>query len=266
MKQRIITGVVAGAGFLLFLVLGGFYYTALILLLAAVAYFEYTRMNGQPQIRLITLLGYITTLYIAFPWEWEQYPEWKALSYESTAWLALFLMFAVTVISKNKVTIDQIALVLLGALYIGTGFHYMIETLLGTNGLYWTLLLFVCVVASDTGAYFTGRAFGKRPLWPTISPKKTVEGALGGIVVSIIAALCFSLYAPSLLFWGSAIGLGLAIAVVGQMGDLIQSAYKRIRNIKDTGVILPGHGGVLDRCDSWLIVFPFVNLLSLIPQ
>ncbi|GAA3406587.1 phosphatidate cytidylyltransferase [Paenibacillus hodogayensis] len=264
MKQRLVTGIVAGAGFIAILVLGKLYFAALIMLLAAVGYYEYSRMNGHPPVRLTAFLGFLFTLYIAFPWE--LYPELGALSREASVWLAMFLLLAVTVLSKNKVTIDQAALVLLGIVYIGTGFHFMISTRLGTDGLYWTLLTFVCIWASDSGAYFCGRAFGKRPLWPAISPNKTVEGSLGGVAVSIVAALCFSWYAPDLLSWGKAIGLGLVIAVVGQIGDLIQSAYKRIRNIKDTGSILPGHGGVLDRCDSWLIVFPFVQLLSLLPQ
>jgi phosphatidate cytidylyltransferase len=264
LKQRIVTAVVAGAGFILFLILGGLYYAALIMALAAVGYYEYTRMNGHPPVRLTALIGFLFTLYIAFPWE--SYPEWSSIPRESAIWLALFLLFAMTVISKNKVTIDQAALVFLGIVYIGIGFHYMISTRLGVHGTYWTLMTFGCIWATDSGAYFGGRAFGKRPLWPAISPKKTVEGALGGIGASVIVALCFSFYAPELLSWSRAIGLGIVIAIVGQSGDLIQSAYKRIRKIKDTGTILPGHGGVLDRCDSWLIVFPFIQLLSLIPQ
>lgn len=263
MKQRIVTGIVAGAGFGLFLFLDGYYFTAFIMAMAAVGYYEYTRMNGHPPVRLTAFIGFLSTLYIVFPWD---YPGWSALSRETTLWLALFLLFAVTVISKNKVKIDHIALVLLGIAYIGFGFHFIIYTRLADHGLYWTLVTFACIWGTDTGAYFSGRTFGTRPLWPEISPKKTVEGALGGIVVSIIAALCFSFYAPELLSWSKAILFGLVISVVGQTGDLIQSAYKRVRNIKDTGSILPGHGGILDRCDSWLIVFPFVQLMSIIPQ
>lgn len=264
MRQRIVTAVVAGAGFVLFLLLGGLYYVALILALAAVAYYEYTRMNGHPPVRLTALIGFAFTLFLTFPWE--HYTDWGGVSRESAIWLALFLLFAMTVISKNRVSIDQAALVFLGIVYIGTGFHYMIATRIGDHGTYWTLLLFGCIWATDSGAYFCGRAFGKRLLWPAISPKKTVEGALGGIAASIVAALIFSLIAPDLLPWSRALWLGVVIAAVGQTGDLIQSAYKRVRKLKDTGTILPGHGGVLDRCDSWLIVFPFVQLFSLLPQ
>lgn len=264
MKQRVVTGVVAGVAFAAILVLGGLYYAALLLLLAAVGYFEFSRMNGHPKVRLVTLLGYAFTLYIAFPWE--DFPQWKVLSHGAVAWIALLALFAVTVLSKNKATIDEVALVLLGVLYVGIGFHYMASARIGDNGLFWSLLLFVCIWTNDSGAYFSGRWLGKRKLWPAISPNKTVEGAIGGIIVSIVAAVGFSLYAPDMLSWGRAIAIGAVVAVAGTLGDLIQSAYKRVRGIKDTGSILPGHGGVLDRCDSWLIVFPLVQLLSLIPQ
>lgn len=264
MKQRIVTAVVAGAGLVLFLVLGGLYFSALILALAAVGYYEYTRMNGYPPVRLTAFIGFAFTLYLAFPWE--AFPNIAALSKETTLWLAMLLLFAMTVLSKNRVTIDQAAIVFLGIAYIGLGFHYMAATLLGENGMYWTLLTFGSIWASDSGAYFVGRSFGKRPLWPAISPNKTVEGSLGGLLAAVIVALGFSLFAQELLHWGHALWLGLVIGIIGQVGDLIQSAYKRVRKIKDTGSIFPGHGGVLDRCDSWLIVFPFVQLLSLLPQ
>ncbi len=108
--------------------------------------------------------------------------------------------------------------------------------------------------------------FGKHLLWPAISPKKTYEGAIGGIILAVIVTLLFALFNPDLLSILDAIVLGLIIAIVGQLGDFIQSAYKRTYEIKDTGALLPGHGGVLDRLDSWLIVFPFVYYLGLIPH
>ncbi|MNR14940.1 Phosphatidate cytidylyltransferase [compost metagenome] len=151
-------------------------------------------------------------------------------------------------------------------MYIGFGFNYMIEARLAENGLFWTIMVFVCIWASDAGAYFVGSKLGKTPLWPQISPKKSIEGAVGGIIIAMILALAFAWYSPDLLSVGRALFLGFVIAVVGQVGDLIQSAYKRVKGIKDTGTLLPGHGGVLDRMDSWLIVFPFIYLLDLIPN
>uniref|UniRef100_UPI00047188FB phosphatidate cytidylyltransferase n=1 Tax=Paenibacillus zanthoxyli TaxID=369399 RepID=UPI00047188FB len=133
------------------------------------------------------------------------------------------------------------------------------------NGLFWTLLLLCCIWSSDAGAYFVGRALGRTKLWPAISPNKTVEGAVGGIVIAMVIALIFALISPDLLSFGRALVIGLASAVVGQLGDLVQSAYKRAYGIKDSGTLLPGHGGILDRCDSWIIVFPFVHIMMLMP-
>ncbi|PZE22419.1 phosphatidate cytidylyltransferase [Paenibacillus xerothermodurans] len=265
MKQRVITGLTAGLVFLVLLYLGTFWYAGLIILLAIVGFDEFARMNGLKQYKATTWLGYLGVVCLAVPWQIsDPYP---VLSIEQLIWFFLFIYFCVTVISKNKVTIDQIAMSFLGMVYIGTGFHYMIETrMLDNGGLFWTLLVFFCIWGTDSGAYFVGSAIGKRPLWPTISPNKSIEGALGGIIVSVAVALCFWLARPDTLSWLDAVLLGAVIAIVGQMGDLIQSAYKRAKGIKDTGAILPGHGGVLDRVDSWLIVFPAVHLFALIPH
>src|SRR5690606_2557638 len=127
------------------------------------------------------------------------------------------------------------------------------------------LLAFCAIWASDIGAYFAGRTFGKRKLWPLISPNKTIEGAVGGILSSIIIGALFSVIFVNIISPLIGILIGLVAAVAGQMGDLIQSADKRIRNIKDIGKLLPGHGGILDRCDSWIIVFPILVFTGLIP-
>lgn len=265
MKQRIITGVTAGLAFLILLYLGSYWFTGLLLLLALIGYNEFIRMNGLNKHKATAWVGYVGVGCLAFPWNAaDGYPM---ASLGHLTWLFLFILLCVTVTSKNKVTIDDISMMFIGIVYIGIGFHYMIETrLIEHGGIIWTLLVFFCIWATDSGAYFTGSAFGKHPLWPTISPKKSIEGAVGGIVISMAVAFCFSWIQPDMLSWKQALLLGFIIAVVGQMGDLMQSAYKRVKGIKDTGTLLPGHGGVLDRVDSWLIVFPAVHLLSLIPH
>lgn len=264
LKQRILTGVVAGAVFITLLVLGGYWFFGLVAVLAVVGYDEYMRMIGLKEHTATRMLGLIGLLLVTIPWGTERIGF--SLPIGAVIWLLLFLLLSVTVVSKNRLTIDHIALLFMGIIYMGAGFHYMIATRwMEPNGLFWTLLIFLCIWATDSGAYFAGNWFGKHPLWPAISPKKTVEGSVGGLVLAIVVAVAFSFYRPDLLGLANAILLGLVIALVGQMGDLIQSAYKRVKGIKDTGAILPGHGGVLDRVDSWLIVFPLVNLLSMIP-
>ncbi|NIK75588.1 phosphatidate cytidylyltransferase [Paenibacillus castaneae] len=263
MRQRIITGVLAGALFIGLAFLGGWPYIGLLVLLAIIGFTEYARMNGVAWSHPSSLLGYAGVLLFVLPWS-----EWgiKIPSFSTILWMLAFLLLALTVITKNKTTIDGAALMLLGALYVGYGFSAMIGIRqVEPNGLFWTFLCFFCIWASDIGAYFFGRAFGKTKLWPSISPNKTIEGALGGVFLSLVVSVVFAWLAPDLISISKALLIGLIAAVAGQFGDLIQSAYKRVRDIKDTGTLLPGHGGVLDRCDSWLIVFPLFMLTELIP-
>lgn len=112
---------------------------------------------------------------------------------------------------------------------------------------------------TDTFAYFTGRFFGNHKLIPSISPKKTVEGAIGGIIGSIVGCVIFALLFPQSnvsLYLG--VVIGLLGSLVAQIGDLVASAIKRNCYIKDFGKIIPGHGGILDRFDSILFVSPFI--------
>ncbi len=254
MKQRLITGILAGAGFLVLLYWGGLGFAALILLMALIGYDEWIRMHGARRFRPESAVGYLGTACLVIPWE-----RWfsAAPSFEASIWCFTLLFLALTVFTKNRLDLRQASVLLIGMVYIGLGFHYMIETRMLAHGWYWTMLAFVCIWATDSGAYFSGWAFGKRLLWPVISPKKTVEGAVGGIVFAVVAAIVFSVSAPDLLDMKTAVFLGVAISVLGQLGDLIESAYKRSCGVKDSGSLFPGHGGILDRCDSWIIVFPF---------
>ncbi|HEY0826963.1 MAG TPA: phosphatidate cytidylyltransferase [Bacilli bacterium] len=262
MKQRIISGLIAGALFIVLLYLGGYWFNGLMLLFSLLGFHEFIRMNKYKIFEASSLIGFIAVVYLALPWT--QFNFDNAASFESIIWFLVFILLCFTVISKNKMNYEKAAVLTIGVIYIGVGFHYMSETRWLEHGFYWSLLLYSCIWVTDSGAYFTGKAIGKHLLWPTISPKKTIEGAAGGMMFSVAAAICFSLYAPDLLDIYTAVWIGFIVAVAGQMGDLIQSAYKRVSGIKDSGAILPGHGGVLDRCDSWLIVFPLVHLLNLV--
>lgn len=121
-------------------------------------------------------------------------------------------------------------------------------------GAWLMLLVAVCVWMTDTGAYLVGRKWGKHKLAPTLSPNKTVEGSVGGLALAVLTGVCFGLWIH--LSWQHGLVVGLIAGVMGQMGDLFESALKREIGIKDFGGIMPGHGGALDRFDSLLFVTP----------
>jgi phosphatidate cytidylyltransferase len=123
----------------------------------------------------------------------------------------------------------------------------------------WLFLALALAFNSDTFAYFGGRAFGKHKLYEAVSPKKTVEGAIGGLVGGVVAMVGFGHYwlTPEIPLW-HCVGLGLLGSMLGQLGDLIESMVKRTFGVKDSGNVLPGHGGMLDRIDALLFVAPLI--------
>lgn len=263
MRQRMITGLIAGAVFIGVLLLGGYLFAGLIFIMGLIGFDEFLRMNKMGRWEPASLLGWMGLILLMGP----GLGKFDAIfTPDQLIWLLMFLLLSVTVFTKNRITIDKAALLFIGVIYLGYGYASMIHTRsMESHSLFWTLFIFLCIWTTDSGAYFSGKFFGKNKLWPAISPNKTIEGALGGVVLAMIVAMVFHFIQPDVLGMGKALVLGAVIAVVGQLGDLIQSAYKRVKGIKDSGTILPGHGGILDRTDSWLIVFPFLYLFSLIP-
>lgn len=156
-----------------------------------------------------------------------------------------------------------------GILYIGWLLGHLVALRDISDGRNWVFLTLFATFASDTAAFFTGRALGKHKLAPDVSPAKTWEGATAGAIGAILVSLLFVLPTPfklPLLPWQAA-ALGLLISVFGQLGDLAESLFKRNMGVKDSGNFLPGHGGLLDRLDSIIFagvaVFYFVVLLKL---
>jgi phosphatidate cytidylyltransferase len=261
MKQRVITGLIGALFFIWVLYLGNFAYALLIVMLALIGYDEFVRMAGFKRTESLTWTGY-ALIFVLFSDSLGWLPDGYSPTLEQIIWFTVFILLLITVLSKNRYHFVHIASLWVAAFYIAIGFYYILETRRMDNGFLWTMFVLLCTWGSDTGAYITGRWIGKTKLWPVISPKKTVEGSLGGILWSIGIALLFAIFYPELVSFSKAAVLALFIAVIGQLGDLIESAYKRHYDVKDSGSLLPGHGGVLDRVDSWITVFPFLHLMN----
>lgn len=150
----------------------------------------------------------------------------------------------------------------LGAVYVGGLMAMYPRTLLLPRGEHWVLLGVLAVAAGDTFAYFTGRAIGRRKLAPAISPNKTVEGAVGGLLGSVGCSVLFAYGFLPGVSAGYAAAAGAAVGFFGQGGDLFESLVKRAAGVKDSGTILPGHGGLLDRADGLLAAGPVLHLFA----
>ncbi|RKE90919.1 phosphatidate cytidylyltransferase [Ichthyenterobacterium magnum] len=145
--------------------------------------------------------------------------------------------------------------------YLTTAFIFLISIANFDNTFTPLLLLgaFILVWINDTGAYLVGKNFGKQKLFPSVSPKKTVEGFLGGLFFSCLASYFITHFTGTLDFTNWLI-LSIIVSVFGTLGDLIESKFKRQANVKDSGVIMPGHGGLFDRLDSVIFAAPFIYL------
>lgn len=174
--------------------------------------------------------------------------------------VAAAALFVATLFLFNYRTIESVArdcaTILFGFLYIPLLLGHLALLRILPQGREWIFTVFLIVMLSDTMAYFVGTAIGKHRLYPAISPKKSVEGAVGGLIGGIAGALLAKFFWFSALSWGMAGGIGIILGASGQIGDLFESMLKRSYGVKDSGRIIPGHGGLLDRLDSLIFAFP----------
>jgi phosphatidate cytidylyltransferase len=185
----------------------------------------------------------------------------------------MFFLFAAAVFGRRSVSFSEVATAYLTTFYITMAFAAIPLVRFGANGQYYYLLCFLGPWITDSFAYFTGVFFGRHKLIPEISPKKTIEGSIGGIVFCVASFVVFGLIiggmtgsTPNYLVLGA---LGFLVAVVSQLGDLLASLIKREHDVKDYSNIFPGHGGVMDRFDSVIAAAPLLliacTLDSLLP-
>ena len=157
--------------------------------------------------------------------------------------------------------------VVAGPFYLGALFGTIVRLFEHDHGGQWVILVMLYAFGSDTAAYFVGRAFGKHKLYEAVSPKKTVEGAFGGLFGALVGGLVAHFWFLPTLGLAHAVVLSLAAAAAGQAGDLCESLLKRSVGVKDSGTMLPGHGGILDRVDALLfsagVVYVYVTVFGI---
>lgn len=262
MKQRIVTAVIAAAIFLPIVIYGGGLFIALTYLLASIALFELLKMRKLELFSIPGIISLILLWIFLLPKQFQGVLENADYTKIELALLGVLLFLTYTVATKNRFTFEDVAFSTLATLYIGIGFHYFIETReAGLTYIFYSLFI---IWATDSGAYFIGRAIGKNKLWPEISPKKTVEGFFGGIASALVVAVLFVYFSDIDASLLQMLWVTTLLSIFGQIGDLVESALKRHYSVKDSGSILPGHGGILDRFDSLLFVLPLMHFFHLL--
>ncbi|NRD78872.1 phosphatidate cytidylyltransferase [Bacillus sp. BRMEA1] len=260
MKQRIITAVVAAALFLPIVFYGSLPVVILTYLMASVGLYELLKMK---KMNIFSINGFLSLGFlwvIIFPEKYEAAVNFY-YSKEELGIAFILLLLAYTVITKNSFNFEDAAFSIFSVLYVGIGFYSFMET--RDAGLVYIFYSLFMIWATDSGAYFIGKAIGRNKLWPEISPNKTIEGFIGGVVCAVVVAILFAIFSQIHASFVTLMGITAVLSVFGQIGDLVQSAFKRHFNVKDSGTILPGHGGILDRFDSLLFVWPLLHFFHL---
>jgi len=246
---RVISGVVLAAAALTAIVFLPF--AALRMLTSIVAGLgavEFAHITGAARSLLARALVIAITVWACW---WSAVPAPLSIVLVS---LLVIAWLAIEVLREGR-TFQQAAVDLVAPIYIGAPLG-MLVALHMRSGPKAVLLLIATIVISDSAQYYTGRAFGKRPLAPTISPKKTIEGAIGGVLFgTLFMALALPLVFPLTPLLPRVL-LGAAVVIFGIVGDLFESRLKRLADMKDSSHLIPGHGGVLDRIDALLFAIP----------
>ena len=268
--MRLRSGLLIGLFGLIVVLLGGWYFTIAISLLTYIALLEFFRMAEFTGIKPATKTTLFACLIIIISTYLEVIGLLDREIYNSFLPICSVVICTWLLLQPKSGKISDIAASIFGLFYLGFLPSYWIklrgvqtaltnssegsvslESFSNSSGLYLTLISCLLIVASDIGSYFIGKSFGKTPLSP-ISPSKTIEGLIGGIICSILVATSFAF----LLNWQNPflIGIlyGILVSLMALVGDLIESMMKRDAKLKDSGTFLPGHGGILDRIDSYI--------------
>ena len=250
MRTRIIAGLLL-VPLLILIILGG---TPLYIgeaIIISMALHEFYKAFEEKSIKPLYYIGYIFSIYLLIK-NYLRLP----ITYTYTVVFILFLIAIIPILKVKRNVID-IIVTFFGIFYVGVLIDFIVLTMDDfSRGNIYVWLIFIIAFMTDTFAYFAGYLFGKHKLIPKVSPKKTIEGSIGGTLGSTLICLGFGyIFNIDLM---AVVLLGFFGSIIAQMGDLFASSIKRYVGIKDYGKLIPGHGGILDRFDSVILVAPFV--------
>ena len=274
--QRVLTAIVAVPLMYIIFLIGGLLYLIFFLTLIVVGQVEYQKLLESKNLPNEKILGIVSSFLLGVS-------AYMGYYYFTFCFTGLVLIILILDLRKGDFsqTVTNIGATLFGVIYLGwlLGHAILLRNIdeiesiraysqsvqgLSDTGFFLVVFAVACTFLNDTGAYYTGKMVGKHKLAPKISPGKTIEGTVGGLVVCILSGLIVNFLFGSPLNSDWTIAFALLVGVAAVLGDLVESSIKRGAGIKDSGDIVPGHGGVLDRFDSLIFVFPVSYYFALI--
>lgn len=256
-KTRLLSGIVLVLVALLTIISGGPILFMTLLCISMIGMQELYRVMGvqNGKFNLLQAAGYLGILlyYVLIYFNLGQYGELALIA-------ALVLIMFVYVFTYPKYHANQIMATFFGIVYVGVMLSYIYQTRMLPDGKILVWLVFICSWGCDTCAYCVGMLIGKHKMAPVLSPKKSVEGAVGGVVGAALIGFAYAaVFGKDMVAYAV---ISAAGALISMVGDLAASAIKRNMNIKDYGTLIPGHGGILDRFDSVIFTAPIIYFLA----
>lgn len=260
MAKRIVTGIVGVIVLLVILCSNNLYLLgAVVSVISLMAMYELYKVTGLWEYKHLIIAGGVFSVFIMF------FQFSGVSSFFGLMFFIIVTLFLFMILEYKKITFEKICMVFLISLIVPIFFLQIVKVRLLQNGEFLIYLIFIASFVTDAMAYFVGTAVGMHKFAPHISPNKTLEGAIGGLLGGGLGFVVFGYCMEYLFFFKPnymyLFLFGLISAVVAEIGDLAASAIKRQFAIKDYGDIMPGHGGVMDRFDSVLFVAPFIYLI-----
>ncbi len=268
MKTRIITALICVPVLVAILLSNSFVIAAAIAVVALVGLCEFYKAVGIFEKKALCTVGYLACLIIpVLVCVSEYFPVGNTV--DALIYIFVFALFSAFLYNHEKISVQDVGMIILSIIYIPYFLTDIVRIRLLENGEVYIWLVFIAAFLTDTCAYFCGISIGKHKLCPKVSPKKTIEGAIGGVLGCVVFCLVYGVVMSkgfSIQIDFVKLGaLGFITALASEIGDLVASIIKRHCGIKDYGTLFPGHGGILDRCDSIIFVAPVVYLfLSII--
>ena len=262
-KKRWITGLIAVPFLIFFIQKGGIWLFLLVAVAAELGLWEYYRIIFEEEEKIasgLPIIGFFSVVFILYAAH-RNAPDLIAVALAFN--LLISALFAIWRFGSIPLVLKPLMKQILGICYVPFLLSFLILIHNSEEGIVWVYFLLAIIFAGDISALYVGSAFGRHKLSPSVSPGKTIEGSLGGLAANLVIGSLIKLIFLPTLSWPHTLMFCLVIGLAGQIGDLFESVLKRSSQVKDSGGLLPGHGGILDRIDALLFAAPIAYFFKI---